>query len=158
MISVDFGDLDDPAIVALLKVHLETARAATAPGSAHALDLAGLKVPGIAFFAARDKTSLCGVAALKRLDGEDGELKSMHVVATARRKGVGSALILHIISHAQRIGLERLWLETGSWDYFHPARALYARHGFVACEAFGDYRPDRHSVFMMRGLSLQGRR
>lgn len=39
-------------------------------------------------------------------------------------------------------------LETGRRDYFLPAQALYRKHGFVECAAFGDYRPDRNSLFM----------
>ena len=48
----------------------------------------------------------------------------------------------------------RLSLETGSWDYFRPARALYARHGFVECLPFADYAPDPNSVFMSLELGV----
>lgn len=145
------GGLDDPRVVALLRAHLISARAETAPGSAHALDLSGLRSPGVAFWSAWDGEaggSLVGVGALKRLNADHGEVKSMHTAEGVRGRGIGSALLRHIIAHARTLGLSRLSLETGAWPYFAPARALYARHGFVECAPFGDYRPDPHSVFM----------
>src|SRR5215203_2807876 len=147
------GGLEDPRVVALLESHVRRAAAETAPGSAHALDLAGLRSSAVTFWSAWEdptRETLLGVGALKRLAADHGEVKSMHTAEAARRRGVGSALLLHIIAAARAGGMTRLSLETGSWPYFAPARALYARHGFVECEPFGDYRPDRNSVFMTR--------
>jgi putative acetyltransferase len=95
-----------------------------------------------------DDETLLGVGALKRLSADHGEVKSMHTAASVRRKGAGSAMLRHIIEAARACGMSRLSLETGSWDYFRPARAFYARHGFVACMAFAEYVPDPNSVFM----------
>jgi putative acetyltransferase len=82
----------------------------------------------------------------------------MHTVQTRRRSGVGSAVLLHIIDAARNMGLSRLSLETGSADFFVPARELYRRHGFVECAPFGDYVEDPNSVFMSRDLHrAQGR-
>jgi putative acetyltransferase len=151
----DEGGLDDPRVVALLEAHVRRAAAETAPGSAHALDLAGLRAPDVSFWsvwAEPVRETLLGVGALKRLTADHGEVKSMHTAEAARRRGVGSALLLHIIAAARARGMSRLSLETGSWPYFAPARALYARHGFVECEPFGDYRPDPNSVFMTRAV------
>jgi putative acetyltransferase len=142
------GGLDDPRVQALLAHHYDSARAHTAPGSAHALDLSGLKSPDMRFWSAWDGDDLMAVGALKRLSESDGEIKSMHTDESARRKGVGSAMLRHIITVARQEGLSRLSLETGSWVYFDAARALYRRHGFVECPPFGDYRPDPNSVFM----------
>jgi putative acetyltransferase len=89
-----------------------------------------------------------GVGALKPLDPGHGEIKSMHTAEAARGRGVGSALLRQIMAEARAAGLRRLSLETGSWPYFLPARALYARHGFVECGPFGDYREDPNSIFM----------
>jgi putative acetyltransferase len=86
------------------------------------------------------------------MDAENGEVKSMHTLQTARRSGVGSAMVQHIIAAARAMGLKRLWLETGSFDFFAPARALYARHGFSECEPFVGYKPDANSTFMMREI------
>jgi putative acetyltransferase len=146
------GGLDDPRVRALLEYHLATARAATAACSAHALDIDQLQAPDICFWAAWDGDRLLGVGALKRLSDEHGEIKSMHTLTERRRAGVGSAILMHIIDTARSMGMRRLSLETGSWDYFIPARGLYGKHGFVVCEPFGDYVLDPNSVFMTRSL------
>lgn len=146
------GQLDDPRVIALLDTHLRTARAQTAVGSAHALDLSGLKTPDIRFFALWDDDDLLGCGALKRLSADHGEVKSMHTAEAHRRKGVARLLLTHLITIARAGGMTRLSLETGSWPFFLPARALYARHGFVDCEPFGDYVPDPNSVFMTLDL------
>ena len=142
------GDFSDARVLDLLRVHLTNSRAQTAPGSAHALDVAGLQAPGISFWTIWDDDTLLGCGALKRLNGDHGEVKSMHTAQVARRKGIGSAMLLHIIASARARRMSRLSLETGSWDYFAPARAFYARHGFVDCAPFADYVLDPNSVFM----------
>jgi putative acetyltransferase len=142
------GGLDDPRVIELLRVHLIRARAETAPGSAHALDLSGLRSPDVTFWSAWEGDLVAGVGALKQLSADHGEVKSMHTAEEMRRRGVGAAILRHIIAAARSRGISRLSLETGSWPYFAPARALYMRHGFVECPPFGDYRPDPNSVFM----------
>jgi putative acetyltransferase len=153
------GGLDDPRVIALLHTHVVRARAETAPGSDHALDLAGLRASDVTFWSAweRDangdaRDALVGVGALKRLSDVHGEVKSMHVAEAARGRGIGAAMLRHIIAQAESRGMTRLSLETGSWPYFAPARALYTRHGFVECPPFGDYQPDPNSVFMTVAL------
>jgi putative acetyltransferase len=141
-------DLDDPRVQALLTHHSNTARGETAPGSAHALDLSGLKSLGVQFWSAWDGDCVIAVGALKRLSESHGEVKSMHTAEIYRRKGVGSTMLRHIIGRARKMGLSRLSLETGSWPYFNPAREMYRRHGFVECAPFGSYLPDPNSVFM----------
>jgi putative acetyltransferase len=148
MIRITEGDFNDPRVTDLLRIHFTTARAQTAPGSAHALDVTGLRAPDITFWAIWEAETLLGIGALKRLSADHGEIKSMHTAEAARRKGAGSAMLAHIIAAARACGMSRLSLETGSWDYFGPARALYARHGFVECPPFGDYVLDPNSVFM----------
>jgi len=142
------GGLDDSRVQALLLHHFTTARAQTAPGSAHALDLDGLKSPDVRFWSAWEGDQVIGIGALKRLSESHGEIKSMHTAQAKRRNGVASAMLRHITGVARHMGLSRLSLETGSWPYFDPARALYRRHGFVECPPFGDYAPDPNSVFM----------
>jgi len=148
MIRITSGDFSDPRVIDLLRFHLNAARAQTAPGSAHALDLAGLQSPDIGFWSMWDGETLLGVGALKRLSSDHAEIKSMHTAQFARRRGVGSAMLKHIISVARASGISRLSLETGSWDYFKPAQALYRSHGFVECAPFADYVLDPNSVFM----------
>jgi putative acetyltransferase len=146
------GGLDDPRVIELLHTHLIRARAETARGSAHALDLSGLAAPEVTFWSAWEGDSVAGVGALRRLSADHGEVKSMHTAEAMRGRGVASAILRHIIAAAKARGMSRLSLETGSWPYFAPARALYARHGFVECGPFGNYRPDPHSVFMTLAL------
>ena len=142
------GGLDDPRVLALLDDHVRTAAAETAVGSAHALDLDGLRSADMTFWSAWDGDTLLGVGALKRLSSSHGEIKSMHTSPTHRRAGVGTAMLRHIIEAARTMGVTRLSLETGSWAFFHPARALYRNHGFAECLPFGDYVADSNSIFM----------
>jgi putative acetyltransferase len=142
------GGLDDPRVPTLLAHHLDTARAETARGSAHALDLSGLRSPDVQFWSAWDGDCVIAVGALKRLSESHGEIKSMHTQQLHRRKGVGGVMLRHIIAAAEQLGLSRLSLETGSWPYFTPARELYKRHGFVECPPFANYVADPNSVFI----------
>ena len=152
MMQIIQGNLSDSRVVALLQIHLTSARAATAPGSAHALDIRGLQSPDTSFWTIWDDDMLLGMGALKRLSADHGEVKSMHTVASMRRRGAGRAMLHHIIAAARASGISRLSLETGSWDYFRPAHALYRRHGFVECQPFADYVLDPNSVFMSLDL------
>jgi putative acetyltransferase len=152
------GDLDHPAIIDLLKYHMDTNVAVTPPGSVHALELDALKVPEISFFAGWDGEDLLVIGAVKDIDpmpGErtHGEIKSMRTVEARRGNGIGAQMLDHLIAHAQAKGLERLSLETGSFDYFEPARKLYEKRGFTECAPFGDYTLDPNSVFMTKLLS-----
>ena len=146
------GGLDDPQVLAMLKLHFDTNVSVTPKGSAHVFDVSRLKSPDIAFWSAWDGATLMGVGALKRMSAREGEIKSMHTLKTARRSGVGSALLSHIMGEAKGMGLSRLLLETGSFDFFAPARALYARHGFAECPPFEGYKPDPNSTFMARDI------
>ena len=142
------GGLDDPRVVELLHTHLTRARTETARGSAHALDLSALRSSDVTFWSAWEDDAVVGIGALRRLSADHGEVKSMHTAEAARGRGVGSAMLRHIMAAAAARGMSRLSLETGSWAYFAPARALYARHGFVECAPFGNYREDANSIFM----------
>jgi putative acetyltransferase len=152
MMRIVEGDLRDPRVVDLLHTHLTSARAETAPGSAQALDLTGMQSPDISFWTIWDDETLLGVGALKRLSADHGEIKSMHTAQSMRGKGAGSAMLRHIIATARVSGMSRLSLETGSWEYFRPARAFYESHGFVECPPFAEYVLDPNSVFMSLDL------
>jgi len=151
-VHITEGGLDDERVQVLLLHHVTTARAQTARGSAHALDLSGLRSTDIHFWSAWDDERVVAVGALKRLSAVHGEVKSMHTAQSHRRSGVASAMLRHIIAAARAAGMQRLSLETGSWAYFEPARALYARHGFVECSPFEGYQADANSVFMTLAL------
>lgn len=147
------GDTYDPRVIALLDHHVTTARAHTEPGSAHALDLAGLRAPDIAFWTGWDGETLVATGALKVLSPAHGEVKSMHTREAARRRGFAGRMLRHIIGEGRARGMARLSLETGSWDYFKPARALYEAHGFVLCGPFEGYAEDPNSLFLTLDLS-----
>jgi putative acetyltransferase len=152
MMRIIQGDFSDPRVIALLETHLISARAETAPGSAHALDLIGLQSPDVSFWTIWEDEALLGIGALKRLSADHGEVKSMHTAQSVRGRGVGSAILRYIIATARARGMSRLSLETGSWAYFRPAHALYASHGFVECPPFADYVSDPNSIFMSLDL------
>lgn len=147
------ADLGDARIVALLETHARTARDQTAPGSAHALDFCAFHDPAITVWVAWADGMPVGTGALLRLSAEDGEIKAMHTASAVRRNGIGRAMLEHIVAEARRAGLSWLFLETGAWPYFEPARAMYAKAGFVACPPFAGYRLDPNSVFMTRKLA-----
>ncbi len=148
MLDIVQGGLDDPQVIALLQFHFDTNISVTPQGSAHVFDLTRLKQPDVKFWSVWEVQQLLSTGALKQINASDGEVKSMHTLATARRRGVASALLQHMLADARSAGLKRLYLETGAFDYFAPARALYARHGFRECEAFSGYKPDANSTFM----------
>ena len=143
-------ELDDPArpdVTALLAEHLADMHATSPAESVHALDVSGLTAAGVSFWTARRDGVLLGCAALKELDREHGEVKSMRTTTESRGTGVGSALLVHLIAEARARGYSRLSLETGTQDYFEPAHVLYARHGFVATGPFADYTHDPNSAY-----------
>lgn len=147
--------IDDPArddVRQLLGEHLADMHATSPPESVHALDVEALKDPGVTFWTARRDGMLLGCAALKELDPTHGEVKSMRTSTDSRGGGVATALLQHVLDQARRRGYDRVSLETGSQDFFAPARRLYKRHGFTECGPFGDYLLDPHSRFFTRAL------
>jgi putative acetyltransferase len=141
-------NLQGPEIARLLRAHLENAAEHSPPESIHALNLDALRAPEITFWTAWEGRDLLGCGALKELDANHGEIKSMHTTERHRRRGVAAGMLRHIIQEARRRSYQRLSLETGSMDGFAPARALYARFGFETCGPFADYVVDSHSTFM----------
>jgi putative acetyltransferase len=133
---------------ALLERHLELMHAQTPPEDVHALDVAGLLDPAVTFLGYRRDGTLLGVGAIKQLDEQHGELKSMHTAAEVRGRGIGRAMLDHLIALGRARDYGRLSLETGSTAGFEPARALYASAGFVPCGPFGEYQASASSVFM----------
>lgn len=120
--------------------------------SKHALDLDGLRAPGVTFWSVLDGDAVVGCGAIARLDVDHAELKSMRTASGRKRSGIASLLMAHILTEATRMGFTRLSLETGAGEFFLPARKLYEKFGFGYCAPFGDYRPDPNSVFMTRTL------
>lgn len=152
MISIDDPRAAD--VRALLARHLAFADSHSPREDVHALDVDALADPAIMFVSLRDSGRLLGVGALKHLDVRHAELKSMHTAEAARRRGVGRAVLEHLLGVACALGVERVSLETGSMAAFAPARALYASAGFQTCAPFGNYVESPNSTFMT--LTLAG--
>jgi putative acetyltransferase len=149
-IAVDDPRSDD--VRALLERHLEFANEHSPPEDVHALDIEALAHPAVTFVSLRVDGELLAVGALKQLSDDHAELKSMHTAARARGRGLGGAVLDHLVGMARDRGVARVSLETGSMDAFGPARSLYARAGFRPCEPFGAYRPSPSSTFMTLAL------
>jgi putative acetyltransferase len=145
---IELDDLSRPQIHALLVEHLHNMYALSPPESVHALDLDRLRNPAITFWTAWEGTQLIGCGALKELDSQHGEIKSMRTPEAVRRRGAGRAILKHIIAVARARGYQRLSLETGSMEAFRPAQRLYASAGFSFCGPFGEYRADPNSAYM----------
>lgn len=140
-------------VTALLQRHLALMHAASPPESVHALPVAALAAPGISFFSIRDgQGALLGVGALSRIDARHCEIKSMHVAAEARGRGLARHLLAALLAQARRMGCDRVSLETGIGPVFEAARALYTAAGFTICPPFEGYGPDPNSVFMTLAL------
>ena len=151
-IELRVDDLSGPAIRGLITRHLSGMHENSPPESVHALDVEALKDPRVTFWSAWADGEIAGCGALKRLDATRGEVKSMRVVDGFLGRGVGRAILEHIIAEAQRIGLASLWLETGTAEAFRPAIGLYNSAGFKRCGPFEGYVDDPFSVFMTRRL------
>jgi putative acetyltransferase len=145
-------DLAGPEIAAFLDAHLTDMRSSSPPESKHALDLDGLRGPDVTFWSVYDGDTLVGCGAVKRLDADHAELKSMRTDPLRRRAGVATLLLTFILTEAKRMGYARLSLETGSDEHFMAARRLYERFGFVYTQPFADYAEDPNSVFMTKVL------
>jgi putative acetyltransferase len=145
-------DLGGAEIRALLAEHLRNMHQLSPPESVHALDLTALLKPDITFWTAWSDRELLACGALKELTPEHGEIKSMRTAAAHRRKGVGRAMLQHIMAEARRRSYVRVSLETGSMAAFEPARRLYETFGFTYCPPFADYAEDPNSVFLTRTL------
>ena len=147
---------DDPTaaeVAPILARHLKLMWETSPPESVHALDASGLAGPDVQFFTLReDDGRIVGMGAVKQLTGPEGEIKSMHILSEVRGRGLAQMMLAHLVQAARDAGWQRLNLETGSEPAFAPARALYARAGFVECPPFEGYVEDPNSVFMTLAL------
>jgi putative acetyltransferase len=152
VVRIQEGGLEHPAVIALVRQHLASAAEHSPPESVHALGFERLKQPGLRFYTAWQGGELAAMGAVKRLAADHVELKSMRTVDAFQRRGIAAVMLRHLLQVAADMGCKRVSLETGSMAAFAPARALYARFGFVVCPPFGDYRADPCSVCMTRML------
>ncbi len=146
------ADPADAAVRALLEAHIAHSAAHSPETSIHTLDVDALRESDVDFFVIRDGSAVLACGALKRMGHHDAEVKSMHVAAAARGRGIARQMLTHLEDHARAQGVQALWLETGSMEAYAPARALYSAAGFSPCPPFGAYVVDPNSVFMTKHL------
>jgi putative acetyltransferase len=151
-LTFHLGDLDSPDVQSLLAYHFEQMRETSPPEACHVLPADGLRDPTVTFWSVRENGELLGVGALKELTPNHGEIKSMRTAPAALRRGVGRALLDHIVAEARSRGYARLSLETGSTEPFAAALRLYESEGFVPCGPFGEYKDTPFTRFFTREL------
>ena len=144
------NNFDNPEVNELLTKHFVELRAASPEGSAHVLDIPGLKEPSIKFWSLWDEEKLIGCGALKFLDKEHGEFKSIRIHDNFRKQGQGINVINHLINEAKKLKIKRLSIETGAGVFFKPARKLFKKTGFTECEPFAHYKIDINSVYLTK--------
>jgi putative acetyltransferase len=155
LIAVD--DPGKPDVRALLERHRTFALGQTPPEHSFALDADALRDPAITFFSFRLRGSLLAIGAIKRLGPDHAEIKSMHTADAARGRGIGRAMLTHLLEVARTCGVRRVSLETGTTAAFAPARALYHSAGFTSCGPFAGYQPSEDNLFMTLELGTAHR-
>ena len=150
MIKSIEGNFDNPEVDKLLNKHFIELRAASPEGSAHVLDINGLKVKSIRFWSFWQKENLIGCGALKLLENDHGEFKSIRVHDNFRNKGNGIKIINHLIGEAKKLNINRISIETGAGEFFEPARKLFKKCKFEPCEPFAHYKKDINSMYLTK--------
>ena len=145
-------NFDHPEVNQLLKKHFIELRAASPEGSAHVLDIPGLKVSSIRFWSLWHEKQLMGCGALKFLEDNHGEFKSIRVHDNFRGKGFGIKVVNHLIEEAKKLKIKRISIETGAGDFFAPARKLFDKCGFKPCAPFAHYKKDVNSLYLTKFL------
>ena len=141
------NNFDDYEVNKLLKKHFIELRSVSPEGSTHVLDIDGLKNTSIKFWSLWEENKLVGCGALKFLEANHGEFKSIRVADDFRKKGYGKKIIYHLISESKEIGIKKLSVETGSGNFFLPARKLFTSCGFKPCNPFAHYKLDPNSCY-----------
>ena len=146
------NNFDNPRVNALLHYHFFQLRSNSPEGSAHVLDIEGLKVPSIKFWSIWDDDKLIGCGALKFLDQGHGEFKSIRIADEFRNMGYGIKLLDHLVIEAKKNGIKKISLETGAGNFFKPARKLFEKAGFKTCEPFAHYKIDPNSCYYTKEI------
>ena len=144
------GNFDHPEVNKLLNDHFIELRDASPEGSTHVLDIHGLKVPSIKFWSLWKDYQLVGCGALKFLEKDHGEFKSIRVHNNFRKKGNGIKVINHLINEAKKLKIKRLSVETGAGEFFNPAKKLFEQCGFKPCPPFAHYKEDINSLYLTK--------
>ena len=146
------GNFDNSEVNDLLKKHFIELRSVSPAGSTHVLDIDGLKDPSIKFWSLWEDNKLIGCGALKFLEKEHGEFKSIRVADQFRKKGSGERIINHLIEEAKKLNIVKLSIETGAGEFFLPARNLFSKFGFKSCPPFAHYKDDPNSCYYTLNL------
>ena len=144
------GNFEHSEVNELLTKHFIELRAASPEGSAHVLDIPGLKDTSIKFWSLWENEKLLGCGALKFLDSNHGEFKSIRVHDNFRRKGNGIKIIKHLIEEAKKLNIKRISIETGAGKFFKPARSLFKNCNFIECKPFAHYKEDKNSIYLTK--------
>ena len=150
MISSIEGNFENNEVHKLLTKHFIELRAASPKGSTHVLDIPGLKVDSIKFWSLWENGKLVGCGALKILDIDHGEFKSIRVHDDFRKKGYGTKIIENLIDKARGLNIKRLSIETGAGQFFKPARKLFEKCEFKPCKPFAHYKEDKNSIYLTK--------
>ena len=142
------GNFDNSEVLELLNKHFTELRSVSPEGSAHVLDIEGLKDKNIKFWSLWENNLLMGCGALKFLNKEHGEFKSIRLVDKFRKKDNGIKILKHLIFEAKKLNIKKISVETGTGDFFAPARKLFNKSGFRTCDPFSHYKEDINSVYM----------
>ena len=131
----------------LLIKHFKELRSVSPKGSTHVLDIDGLRNPSIKFWSLWQQDKLIGCGAIKFLSDKHGEFKSIRIVDEFKRKGLGKKIIAHLIKKAKLNNLKKISVETGTGEFFKPARILFKKTGFKECKPFAHYKEDINSIY-----------
>ena len=146
------GNFDNLEVNSLLKKHFIELRSVSPAGSTHVLDIEGLKDPSIKFWSLWENNKLVGCGALKFLEKNHGEFKSIRVADEFKKKGIGERIINHLIEEAKKLKISKLSIETGAGEFFLPARNLFSKFGFKTCPPFAHYKDDPNSCYYTLNL------
>ena len=146
------GNFDNPEVHELLTKHFIELRAVSPEGSAHVLDIPGLKDVSIKFWSLWQNEKLMGCGALKFLEIGHGEFKSIRIHDNFRGMGNGKNVINHLIIEAKKLDIKKLSIETGAGEFFKPARKLFKKCGFEICDPFAHYKEDINSVYLTKSI------
>ena len=152
MIKSIEGNFDHPKVNEHLTKHFIELKNASPEGSAHVLDIPGLKIPSIKFWSLWKNNSLLGCGALKFLEKNHGEFKSIRIHDNFRRMGNGINVVNHLINEAKKLSIKKLSIETGAGEFFKPARKLFKQCGFETCDPFAHYKEDVNSVYLTKSI------
>ena len=82
------------------------------------------------------------------MDPKHGEFKSIRVSDSFRKKGYGNKIIKVLIDKSRKLNIQKISVETGSGEFFLPARKLFKNSGFTKCKPFSHYVDDPNSCYM----------